>query len=286
MPHEKPPYAQHPRNFRDNHYVYPVISRRSSGLSVGINLNPHKTCNFNCAYCQVDRSVKPPAQKINLDLLRDELDNTLSQAVNGKLFDRPPFSHVPQKLRAINDIAFSGDGEPTTSPQFLDVVQIAADARSALNLDNTKLVLITNASCLNKTDVQRALKIMDKNNGEIWAKLDAGTEDHFRTINRSDISFQTILDNILEAARCRPVVIQSLWMNMHNSPPTDNQIDAFANRLKEITDRGGNIKLVQIYTIARQPAESYITPLTNKLLESIANHIKALLDIPISTFGQ
>lgn len=51
----------HTRVYRDFTYVYPVISRRSGGLSVGINLNPDKVCNFDCVYCEVDR--KTPASR-------------------------------------------------------------------------------------------------------------------------------------------------------------------------------------------------------------------------------
>ena len=50
-------YQRHERRWADNLYVYAVVSRRSHGVSVGINLNPGKECNFDCIYCQVDRSV-------------------------------------------------------------------------------------------------------------------------------------------------------------------------------------------------------------------------------------
>ena len=49
-------HRHHPRTFQENRFVYPVLSRRSHGLSVGINLNPDKICNFDCIYCQVDRT--------------------------------------------------------------------------------------------------------------------------------------------------------------------------------------------------------------------------------------
>ena len=52
-----PLHTQHERRFEANRFVYPVLSRRSKGLSLGVNLNPDKVCNFDCIYCQVDRTT-------------------------------------------------------------------------------------------------------------------------------------------------------------------------------------------------------------------------------------
>jgi wyosine [tRNA(Phe)-imidazoG37] synthetase (radical SAM superfamily) len=126
---------------------------------------------------------------------------------------------------------------------------------------------------------------MDKNNGEIWAKLDAGTEDYYRLVNRPNVPLQTVLDNILDTARARPVVIQSLWMNVHNEPPPDAEVDAFARRLREIVEAGGRIKLVQVYTIARQTAEAYAILLTDAQLGRIAARIRTVIDLPTAIYG-
>ena len=61
--------ASHPRYFGQNSFVYPVLSRRADGISVGINLNPDKACNFDCIYCQVDRSKKPAEVFVELPRL-------------------------------------------------------------------------------------------------------------------------------------------------------------------------------------------------------------------------
>jgi len=278
-------YLDHSRNWRNNLYVYPVISRRSGGLSIGVNLNPNKACNFDCVYCQVDRTVPPRVRKVNINRLREELNQTLQMAVDGRLFENAPLNKTPDDLRKIRDIAFSGDGEPTASPQFHAAVEIAAELRRSMGLEDVKLILITDAAYLSKPGVRKTLALMDANNGEIWAKLDAGTEKYFLTINRPNVAFQTVLDNIREAARVRPLVIQSLWMNLNGSPPPETEIDAFAHRLKEIITNSGKIKLVQVYTIARQAREPYVSPLSLDALHTIAQRIKAIIDLPISTFG-
>jgi len=278
-------FANHPRHWQDNDSVYPVISRRSGGLSVGINLNPDKACNFNCVYCQVDRTVAPAVRKVDVDVLRDELEHIIQGIVSGGLFEDPLFGHVPERFRRFNDIAFSGDGEPTTSPQFPDAVRIAADLRRKYHLDPVKLILITDAVYLTKPRVRETLAMMDANNGEIWAKLDAGTEEYFQLINRPNVSLQVVLENILDAARVRPIVIQSLWMNVNDTPPPDTEIDAFAQRLRWIIDNGGLIRLLQVYTIARQTAEPFVSPLGDRVLRRIAQRVGSIVSLPTEVYG-
>ena len=279
-----PLFSAHPRHWRENRYVYPVISRRGGGLSVGVNLNPDKACNFDCIYCQVDRSVPPTVRKVDIAALREELEHMARLVVSGELFDDGQFAHVPEQWRRFNDIAFSGDGEPTACPQFVDAVRIAADIRRDLHLDDVKLVLITDSAFLDRPAVREGLAILDANNGEIWAKLDAGTEAHYQAVNRPNVPLAVILRNITEAARARPVVIQSLWMKIHDQPPPAGEAEAFAARLKEITDAGGQLKLVQVHTVARQTAEAYVAPLDRPALEAIAEAVRRQVNAPVHVY--
>ena len=128
--------SAHPRTFRTNTFVYPVLSRRSGGVSVGVNLNPDKACNFDCIYCQVDRSKKPPEVFVQLDPFEAELRGVLEGLKpGGWLWSEPEFASLPEAKRRVTDIAFSGDGEPTTFRNFSEVVRRAlltiADLRDA-----------------------------------------------------------------------------------------------------------------------------------------------------------
>ena len=278
-------FASHPRHWRENLYVYPVISRRSRGLSIGVNLNPDKACNFDCIYCQVDRKVPPAIRKVDLGRLRAELEAMVDLAVTGRLFEDGGFAGAPTPHRQIRDLAFSGDGEPTACALFPEAVALAAEVRRSRGLDDAKLRLITAAAYLNRPAVQAALAVMHANNGEIWAKLDAGTEQYYRLVNRPNVPLATVLANILDAARSFNVVIQSLWMAIHGQPPPDAEVDAFARRLVDILAGGGRLQLVQIYTVARQTAEPYVTPLSDTQLHAIADRVRAIVDLPIEVFG-
>jgi wyosine [tRNA(Phe)-imidazoG37] synthetase (radical SAM superfamily) len=200
------------------------------------------------------------------------------------LFEDPGFVDVPQEMRAIKDVAFSGDGEPTTCKHFHQCIELAAAIKRDAGLADAKIVLITDACHLTKPQVTSALAVMDENNGEIWAKLDAGTETYYREINRPNHPLEHVIENIIAAARVRPVVIQSLFVRLHDQPPDEAELLAYADRLSEITTAEGRIKYVQVYTIARQPAEGYVGPLTNDEVDHIADLVRTRAGLPVKSF--
>ncbi len=263
-------HRDHRRTYQDNVYVYPVVSRRSKGVSIGINLNPDKICNFDCAYCQVDRTTPGPTKVVDEETLQIELREMLEFVNSGAMFEDERFSSTPETLRRLNDIAFSGDGEPTTCPQFAEIVEMVADLKS----ESTKIVLITNATRFHDPRVQTGLQTLRQNNGEVWAKLEAGTEQYYQRIERTTIPFQRVLDNITEVAKQMPIVIQALFMRLDNEPPSLEEQHAFCERLNEITQAGGTIKMVQIYTVARRPAEDFVSPLKSDEVDALVDLVK------------
>jgi wyosine [tRNA(Phe)-imidazoG37] synthetase (radical SAM superfamily) len=266
-----PQHRSHPRTFDDNRFCYPVLSRRSKGLSLGVNLNPDKICNFDCVYCQVDRSeeAEPETTFVETDRLYREMESLLEEIQSGQIWQHPQFASVPPELRRLNDIAFSGDGEPTSYKNFDEIMTRTAALKRKHELKPVKMVLITNASLFHRPVVQRGMAILDENQGEVWAKLDAGTEEYFQKIERTRIPFQQVLDNLLLAAHVRPLVIQSLFLRFEGQPPSEAEISAYCDRLNTIKQHGGRLKLVQIYTIARPPAESFVGSLTNAEVDAI-----------------
>jgi wyosine [tRNA(Phe)-imidazoG37] synthetase (radical SAM superfamily) len=277
-------WQRHERRWADNRYVYAVVSRRSRGVSIGINVNPSKACNFGCVYCQVDRNVPPRTRHVDLEVLAAELDAVLQAAQDGTLYEAAPFSTVPADQRRVRDIAFSGDGEPTTYPRFTEAVAIAAAARRRFGLDDTKIVLITDAAYLAKPSVREALTQLDANNGVVWAKLDAGTEEYFQAVDRPNVTLRHILDNILDAARVRPVVIQSLWMRLDGAPPPATEIDAYCWRLNELLAEGARIASIQIYTVARKPAEQNVEPLSDEEVDRLAATVRGRVPVDVEAF--
>lgn len=277
----------HPREFRSNTYIYPVLSRRSGGVSIGINLNPDKACNFDCIYCQVDRSKQPQELFVGLPKLLLELDAILRGLSPGaELWREPEFGVLPPDKRHIADIAFSGDGEPTTFKNFFEVVQACVELKERIETPETisKVVVISNATGFERPEVRRAFEYLDAHRGEIWAKLDAGTAAYFKLIDATDFPFDKVLELIAGCAQARPTVIQSCFMRVRGMGPSSAEIEAYIERLKDIVALGGKIKRVQIYTVARDPALSIVSSLSDEEIKSIAAKVTAKTALPAECF--
>lgn len=268
-------HQRHDRTFATNRFVYPVVSRRSAGLSIGINLNPDKVCNFDCIYCQVDRTTKGDTEFVELPRLVEELTQALELAASGRVYDEPRLASTPPALRRLSDLAFSGDGEPTTHRNFDEVVAACAEVKRRLAPPGVKMVLITNASMFHRPHVRRGLDTLMANDGEIWGKLDAGSDEYFQRIDRTSIPFRQVLENLEWAARRWPIVLQSLFMRVLGAGPELAEIDAYCARVKKILAAGGAIGWIQIYTVARRPAESFVAPLSDAEVDAIAARVRS-----------
>jgi wyosine [tRNA(Phe)-imidazoG37] synthetase (radical SAM superfamily) len=275
----------HSRRFADFTFVYPVISRRSRGLSIGVNLNPDKVCNFDCIYCEVDRTVPGKVSRLDLNQMGDELAAMIHFVRDGGLAKEPKFDELPSFItRNVKDIALSGDGEPTLIHNFSECVEAVAAVKRREGLDRSKLVLVTDAAGLDKADVRRGLEILDANNGEVWAKLDAGTEAYFRLVNRTSVHFDRVLSNLQETARVRPVIIQSLFLRVRGQRMPEAELEVYCDRLNEIVRAGGRVKEVHAYTIARPTPEPFATRLGAGELEAIAEVIRSRTRLVVQAF--
>lgn len=275
----------HTRVYKDFTFVYPVISRRSGGLSIGINLNPDKVCNFDCVYCEVDRKTPGKTSRVDVAQLREELTAMIHFARDGGLAREPKFNELPPAVtQTPKDIAFSGDGEPTMLHNFDECVQAVADVKRAEGLDRTKLVLITDAAGLDTGSVKRGLAIMDVNQGEVWAKLDAGTEGYYHTVNRTHVRLDRILHNLLTTAQARPIIIQSLFLKLHGQPMPPEELAEYCFRLEELVHDGAQIREVHLYTIARPTPEPFCGKLTKAELEAMAQTVREKTGLKVVTF--
>ena len=276
---------RHPRELRNYRYVYAVLSRRAKGLSVGINLTIDKRCSFNCLYCRVDRRCDPtPRQPVDLARLAEELDDLLRDLTDGAAFKNPPFDSLPTDRRAIMDIAFSGDGEPTAVRQFPDCVRIVGAALKKAGIPDTRVTLITNATGFRLPWMTDGLDALRRLNSEIWAKLDAGTVGYYRRVNRSNASFDKIIGNIAYASKAVPVALQTMLMAIDGEPPADSEIDAYIERVRRLLSDGSDIRRILLYTVSRPPADSSATALSSDALRSYVSRIEAGTGLPVEAF--
>ena len=272
-----------PRDFLNNRFVYAVISARARGLSLGVNLNPDRSCNFDCVYCEVDRRPSPRENKLDVDAMAAELHKTLAYVTAGRLRERPWYSALSAELLTLRHVALSGDGEPTLAPSFAEAVESIVHIRALGEFPFFKLVLITNATGLDRPQVLAGLKHFTKSD-EIWAKLDGGTPAAFERVDRSRVPLEKVLSNILLVARQRPVVIQSLFPAVNGEEPAPGEIDEYAQRLKELKSSGADIPLVQIYSATRPTFHAECGHLPLKTLSHIAQTVRSVSGLKAEVF--
>ena len=277
----KDAWSDHSRLWENNIWVYPVISRRAEGLSIGINLNLDKICSFDCVYCQVDRKTPGPPQRVDIAAIQKELKLIIGEYESNGLASFTNFSQIDASKRQIKDIALSGDGEPTMIKEFTAVCKMLLEVQENYSQYNLKLTLITNSTLLNQKRVQEGLRYLTQKNGEIWAKLDAGSEEWFQKINISPYHLKHIQKKIEEAILQFPIKIQSMWCSYNGELPSSTEIDLYINRVQNIYFKNPkNFLGVQLYTVVRQTARPNVLSVPKEFMEHIAQLIQK--EIPVN----
>lgn len=279
-------WSDHSRLWQDNTWVYPVISRRAGGLSLGINLNPDHRCSFSCAYCQSGPQENHPIVPIDIDGVERELREFLAYYQSGAFAKCAFFGHVPEDKKILKDICLSGDGESTIVKEFPEVCHRMRKLQQELS-DKIpfKLRLITNGSRLSSPSVEQGLGYLLESDGEIWAKLDAGTEDWFKKVNRSPLHLSAILDNLEKAIRLYPLCIQTMLCNVQGEIPDEDQLQHYIENLKRIYSAApDHFVEVQLYTVIRSTLLPDVTPLPKEFLEAAKTKITGALPVNVRVF--
>ncbi len=265
-------------------FVQVVVSPRARGLSVRLNLNPDGHCNFDCVYCDVDRLRLCRMEVVpDIAVMMMELEEVLELIRAGRGGLLAGCAGAPPEYLRLGHVALSGSGEPTLCPIFDEVVEAVLHLRAQGNHGFFKVALITNSSGLQEPVVRRGLRMLTAQD-EIWAKLDAGTADWFRQVNRSDVAHAEVVASILATARERPVVIQGLFPRMDGRPVPEVEQNAFAARLASMRGDGAQIQLVQVYSASRPPVDGRCSHATLVELSAIARRVREVSGLPASVF--
>lgn len=255
-------------------YVYPVISRRSGGLSIGINLNTNNACNWRCIYCQVPELVRGAAPETDLELLQRELGEFVAGFIQGANYEH---FGIPPANRTIRDIALSGNGEPTSAPEFNQIIDAIGRCLRGTGLPpETKLVLITNGSLVHRPDVQKGIALLPQYNGEVWYKLDCATNAGMRRINDANITMTTVHKNLTTCAGLCPAWIQTCVFALDGEPPSAEEQKHYIGFLTSLVAEGVPLRGVLLYGIARpsrQPEAPRLSRLPQSWLEQYAARI-------------
>lgn len=266
----------HDRDSAGMTYVYPVLSRRAGGVSVGINLNPNNACNWRCIYCQVPNLTRGSPPPIDLVQLESELRDMLVDIVNGDYLQRA----APESMRSLNDIALSGNGEPTSAAEFAQVINLIGTVMRDFHLiGKIKLVLITNGSLVHKQHVQTGLQQMADLNGEIWFKFDRATRAGMRQVNDSETDPERHYQRLKEIAGLCPTWIQTCMFALDGMPPDAVEIETWLAMLTRAQHEHLPLRGVLLYGLARpslQAEASRLAALPDTWLRALAARVEAL----------
>ena len=269
----------HDRNIFDSKYVYPVVSRRAGGLSLGVNLNTNNACNWQCIYCEIPNLSRGGPEPIEVELLKDELNFWIDQIINSNFLkeNTPPGT-------TFADVALSGNGEPSAAPEFLDVLEIIiASLKEHKLIDKIPVRLITNGSFISKK--KECLNIFNRYHGEVWFKIDAADEDSIKLINQVNLDPNSMINNLKKCAEACQTVIQTCLLKINHQVPTN---DFLKNYSKLIKPYERLIKKIDLYSLARPSLQNNqditIERLSLDELNNIKNILQKQLTIKIDVF--
>ncbi len=257
-------------------YVYPVVSRRAGGVSVGVNLNPNNQCNWRCIYCQVPNLKRGVSPRIDLTVLQHELDSFLRDVVEGPYLRE----NVPEEFRRLRDLAISGNGEPTSSTQFDQVVEVIARGMQTQQLiGKIPIRVITNGSFVDRESVRDGLRRLSGIGGEVWLKIDRVTEKLVRQVNDVSLDVSRLRHHVETSCVLCPTWIQTCVFAIDGEAPHAAEQDAFVQFFKEMLRDRVPIRGLYLYTIARpsmQPEAEHLAPLPKFWLDDLAKRVAAL----------
>jgi len=251
-------------------YVYPVISRRAGGVSIGVNLNTNNACNWACVYCQVENLTRGGPPPIDLDRLERELAEFLEDALHGDFMSR----QVPPEARQLMDIAFSGNGEPTSAPEFAEAIGRVAKVLERFGLRGKLMVrLITNGSLMYRPEVQRGIKLLGELGGEVWFKIDRGEAADAAEVNGVSIPVEKVARYLEISAGLASTWVQTCWFALDGVAPGAVARQAYCALLKPLAKQLAGIHLYGLARPSMQPAAPRLSRLSATDLTAFAEEI-------------
>ncbi|MFA5852323.1 MAG: hypothetical protein WC820_06460 [Spirochaetales bacterium] len=266
----------HDRGADQTSLIYPVVSRRSGGLSVGINLFPdRKRCNFDCPYCE----VRPFAGKG--EFAAEDLEAQLDGFFLGEYKE----AWAPQPVR---DLCVSGNGEPTLSAHLWEALELCAEARHkhSGSAGSAPIVIITNATGFLDKEIRRCLAAFARREPlKIWAKLDAGDQEGFAAMSRSGFDLDAITVALAEFSREAPTIVQTMLCRMRGKAPESPEALAYASRVNSMLEAGAVIEAIHLYTLARAPTEPWVGPVSDENILRFMRIVSETLIQPLPLLG-
>lgn len=215
-------------------YVFGPVPSRRLGQSLGIDTIPLKTCNWNCVYCQLGRTI-PVTNERKEYFPREAILAEVRQAL------------ASHEAGEIDWVTFVGSGEPTLHSSIGWLIkQVKA-------LTDLPVAVITNGALLYRPEVRQELMAADA----VMPTVDAGTPELYRRINRPhpEVTFERLVNGLIAF---RQAYRGKLWpevMLVRGLNDTEEALRAIAGVLGRIGPDEIHISLP-----TRPPAETWVEP--------------------------
>ena len=248
----KEPLLLNNKKLKTKRVFGPVLSKRL-GNSLGIDVIPHKTCSYNCIYCQLGSE-----------------ENTITDLTNYYSVDEIIYELKEALLnnKNIDYITFTGSGEPTL---YKDLKKLIYEIKQITDIP---VCIITNGSLLYKQEMRSNLLLADL----IIPSLDAGNEETFKLIDNpnKEIDFDKMVEGLIEFKK---VFKGEYWLEiflLKGINDNEDELDDIIKIVKKIKpDR------IQLITATRRVANEKAKALYDEELKKIKKYFNSKCDIEI-----
>lgn len=253
-------------------YVYVARSRRSGGLSLGVDLTPDGHCTFSCVYCQASHPpTRNPDMTVDVTRMRDDLIMRLREDRSGQL----------------KDIVLAGSGEPTSVPNLGEALDAIQDVCSTLQL-GIPMRLFTNGRHLSRQEVREAVGRWSDRGGEIWVKFDGAQDNTVALINGRRFDVGEHLRELWAFAAKHEVGLQTMLFRGPGIPAPESIVREVVDALKAGFASGARVTELHLLTLSRVPSDpraaEVLSPLSLEELEALAEEIRAQTQLSVSVF--
>ena len=215
-------------------YVFGPVPSQRLGQSLGIDPIPLKTCNWNCVYCQLGRTVP---------LTNERKEYVPSEEILAQVKD----ALASHRSDEIDWVTFVGSGEPTLHSRLGELIQ------GVKSITDKPVAVITNGALLYRSEVRQELIPADA----VLPSLDAGNQQLYRKLNRPwpELTFERHLEGL---SAFRQEYKGKLWVEVMLIKGLNDTEET----LHEIASVIATIKpdLVHLGLPTRPPAETWVQP--------------------------
>jgi len=232
-------------------HIYGPVASRRLGRSLGIDLVPHKTCSYDCIYCQLSRTTHKTVERREYVPTNDALEELREKLSAG----------VP-----CDYISLAGCGEPTLHSSIGKIIE------NIKEMTKIPVAVLTNGSLLYIPEVRDSLMKADL----VIPSLDAGDGDMFQYVNRphKDISFDLMVNGLIDFTR---QFSGQVWLEVL----LISGVTGMAAEVKKIASWAKKIGAdkVQLNTVNRPAVEDYACAVEKKQMEKLAGLFSGTVEI-------